>query len=64
MDEDTLSLAFRYTLSLDITAAVSPGDASLFWKGVDLAKTFTPLKNDEREKLLAIAKVTEPVFKV
>jgi predicted aldo/keto reductase-like oxidoreductase len=64
MDDETLSLAFRYTLSLDITAAVSPGDASLFWKGVDLAKAFTPLKNEEREKLLAIAKVTEPVFKV
>lgn len=64
MDDATLELAFRYTLSLDITAAVSPGDASLFWKGVDLAKNFQPIKEEEKEKLLAIAKVTEPVFRV
>lgn len=64
MDEETLKMAFRYTLSLDITAAVSPGAAELFWKGVEIARNFTPLKNKEREKLLALAKDTEPVFKV
>jgi predicted aldo/keto reductase-like oxidoreductase len=63
MDDETLDLAFRYTLSLDITAAVSPGEAQLFWKGVEIAKRFKPLNNSEREKLLALAKVTEPVFK-
>jgi predicted aldo/keto reductase-like oxidoreductase len=63
LDDATLSLAFRYTLSLDITAAVSPGESTLFWKGVDLAKTFTPLKSNERDQLMALAKVTEPVFK-
>jgi predicted aldo/keto reductase-like oxidoreductase len=63
MDDETLNLAFRYTLSLDITAAVSPGEAQLFWKGVDIAKKYTPLSSIEREKLLALAKVTEPVFK-
>ncbi|HEY5511783.1 MAG TPA: aldo/keto reductase [Prolixibacteraceae bacterium] len=64
MDDAILNMAFRYTLSLDITAAVSPGAAELFWKGVEIAKNFTPLKNVEREKLLALAKDTEPVFKV
>lgn len=64
MDDATLNLAFRYTLSLDITAAVSPGAAELFWKGVEIAKNFTPLKKMEREKLLALAKNTEPVFKI
>jgi predicted aldo/keto reductase-like oxidoreductase len=63
MDESTLNLALRFTLSLDITAAVSPGEAQLFWKGVDVAKKFTPLTTDERQKLVALAKVTEPVFK-
>lgn len=63
MDDETLNMAFRYTLSMDITAAVSPGEAKLFWKGVDIAKRFTPINEDEREKLLALAKVTEPVFK-
>jgi predicted aldo/keto reductase-like oxidoreductase len=64
MDDETLNLAFRYTLSLDITAAVSPGESRLFWKGVDMAKSFSPLNNDEREKLISLAKVTEPVFKI
>jgi len=63
MDDETLNMAFRYTLSMDITAAVSPGEAKLFWKGVDIAKRFTPINEDEREKLLALAKVTVPVFK-
>jgi predicted aldo/keto reductase-like oxidoreductase len=64
MDDETLNLAFRYTLSMDITAAVSPGESSLFWKGVDMAKSFSPLNNDEREKLISLAKITEPVFKI
>jgi predicted aldo/keto reductase-like oxidoreductase len=63
MDDETLNMAFRYTLSLDITAAVSPGEAQLFWKGVEIAKRFTPITDTEKEKLLALAKVTEPVFK-
>lgn len=63
MDDDTLHMAFRYTLSLDITAAVSPGEAKLFWKGVDIARSYTPITDGEREKLLALAKETEPVFK-
>jgi len=63
LDDETLNLAFRYTLSMDITAAVSPGESQLFWKGVDIAKKFTPLNNEEREKLLALAKITEPLFK-
>lgn len=64
MDDKTLDMAFRYTLSMDITAAVSPGESTLFWKGVDIAKNFTPVNKDEKEKLLALAKETEPVFKI
>ncbi len=63
LDDETLSMAFRYTLSMGVTAAVSPGESTLFWKGVDIARRFTPVTEDEREKLLALAKVTEPVFK-
>lgn len=64
LDEETLNLAFRYTLTLDITAAVSPGEAQMFWKGVDMAGRFSPLKDEERSKLVALAKETEPVFRV
>ena len=63
MDDETLNMAFRYTLSMDITAAVSPGESKLFWKGVDMARHFTPINENEREKLVALAKITEPVFK-
>jgi predicted aldo/keto reductase-like oxidoreductase len=62
-DDEILNMAFRYTLSLDITAAVSPGEIQLFWKGVEIAKRFKPINKSEKEKLLALAKVTEPVFK-
>ncbi len=63
MDDETLNMAFRYTLSMDLTAAVSPGESKLFWKGVEMARHFTPINENEREKLLALAKITEPVFK-
>lgn len=63
MDDETLSLGFRYTLSKDITAAVSPGASELFWKGVNIAKRFSAITSEENNKLLALAKETEPVFK-
>jgi predicted aldo/keto reductase-like oxidoreductase len=63
MDDETLSMAFRYTLSLGVTAAVSPGEARLFWKGVEIAKRYKPITDTEKEKLMALAKITEPVFK-
>ena len=63
MDDKTLELALRFTLSLDITAATSPGVVELLWKAIDFSKRFTPLNDNERETLTALARVTEPMFK-
>jgi predicted aldo/keto reductase-like oxidoreductase len=63
MDDHTLALALRYTLSKDITAAVPPGEAALFWKAVEIAQKFTPLTEPENEKLLSLARETEPLFR-
>jgi len=40
------------------------GESSLFWKGADMAKSFSPLNNDGRKKLILLAKITEPAFKL
>jgi predicted aldo/keto reductase-like oxidoreductase len=61
-DEETMHLALRYTLSKDLTAAIPPGEIELFWKAFDIAKNFTPITEAEKEKLIALAEKTQPVF--
>jgi predicted aldo/keto reductase-like oxidoreductase len=63
MDESTLSLSLRYTLSKDLTAAIPPGEAVLFQKALAIARDFTPLNEDENAKLMALARENEPLFK-
>ena len=43
------ALAFRFTLSLPITAAVSPGHPELLWWACDAADNFRPLTPEEQE---------------
>jgi aryl-alcohol dehydrogenase-like predicted oxidoreductase len=40
-------LALRWTLSLPITAAVPPGDPTLFFRALDFAERFRPLSDEE-----------------
>jgi predicted aldo/keto reductase-like oxidoreductase len=61
-DEETMQLALRYTLSKDLTAAIPPGEIQLFWKAFEIAKNFTPISESEKEKLVALAEKTQPVF--
>jgi predicted aldo/keto reductase-like oxidoreductase len=61
-DEETMNLALRYTLSKDLTAAIPPGEIQLFWKAYEIAKNFTPITEAEKEKLVALAEKTQPVF--
>jgi len=64
IDDRELALqSLRFTLSEDITAAIPPGDEGLFRLTMDLVTSFTPLKEEEREKLLASAKDLEPLFR-
>jgi hypothetical protein len=63
MNDETLSLDFRDTLSKGIITIFSPVASKLFWKGVNITKRFSKITVEEDNKLLALAKETEPVFK-
>lgn len=54
--------ALRFTLSEDITAAIPPGDESLYQMALELAARFRPLTAEERRGLEKTAKGLEPIF--
>ncbi|MBO3804336.1 MAG: aldo/keto reductase [Candidatus Brockarchaeota archaeon] len=56
------SLAFRFTLSLPVTAAVSPSHAELLWWECDAADRYKPLSEEERAKLAEMSKGLDPIF--
>ena len=53
----------RFTLSEDVTATVPPGDAWLFEMALQVAQSFTPMTNAEREALLASTAGMPPLFR-
>jgi aryl-alcohol dehydrogenase-like predicted oxidoreductase len=61
-DREMARQALRFTLSEGVTAAVPPGDERLFRMALELAPDLTPLKADEREKLLAGTKGLRPLM--
>lgn len=64
IDDEKLALqSLRFTLSEDVTAAISPGDERLFRMAMKLASSFTSIRPEERAELLASAKDLEPIFK-
>ncbi len=56
------SLAFRWTLSQDLTAAVSPGQQDLFPMMMDIADNFTPITEAEEQRLRELAAPLTPIF--
>lgn len=56
------SLALRFTLSLPVTAAVSPGRVELLWWACDIADQFKPLSEEEKNQLAERSNGLEPVF--
>ena len=62
-DFEEASLSLRFTLSLPITAAVSPSHAELLWLACDIADNFTPIKQEEikilQEKSKSVKTITE-----
>ena len=56
------ALALRFTLSLPITAAVSPSHAELLWWACDAAELFKPLSKKEVAILAKKSKGLDPVF--
>ncbi len=61
-DREPARQALRFALSEDITAAIPPGDESLYRMVVDLAADFSPLTAEEREELLAATEGVQPIF--
>ncbi|MDR7417764.1 MAG: aldo/keto reductase [Armatimonadota bacterium] len=60
---DEAALALRFTLSLPVTAAVSPGHADLFTWMCDAADRFSPLSPEEIDALRARSAGLVPIFR-
>lgn len=61
-DPEQAALAFRWTLSQEVTAAVSPGHDGLFPMMLDLAENFRPITPDEEKQLRQMAEPLTPIF--
>jgi len=53
----------RFTLSHPVTAAIPPGDETLFALALDLAATFTPLSPEEADAIKRKGLETPPLFR-
>jgi predicted aldo/keto reductase-like oxidoreductase len=61
-NEELASIALRYTLSMPITAAVPPGDISLFRWALKTANNFTSISMEEEQFLKSQAVGLKPIF--
>ena len=55
--------ALRFTLSENVTAAIPPGDETIYRMAETLGAQFTPLSATERVSLLASSRDLNPIFK-
>ncbi|MBN2327624.1 MAG: aldo/keto reductase, partial [Candidatus Omnitrophica bacterium] len=62
-DPEEARRALRFTLSQDITAAIPPGEESLFKMALDIAETFEPLTPDEMKQVQQMAQGVKPIFR-
>jgi len=61
-DPEQAALALRWTLSLDVTAALPPGEPHCFWQAVEIAEQFRPIEPEETERLKELAGTLTPIF--
>jgi predicted aldo/keto reductase-like oxidoreductase len=59
---DDAMMGLRFTLSHPVTAAIPPGDETLFAQALGLAMRFTPLKEDEALAIKQQALAGAPLF--
>jgi aryl-alcohol dehydrogenase-like predicted oxidoreductase len=62
-DPHVAELALRFTLGQPVTAALPPGEESLFRIALDMATRFRPLTEPEAKELQAQAASLDPVFR-
>lgn len=61
-DPHEAELGLRFTLSQPVTAAIPPGEESLFRMAVDIAMKFQPIDDKGEATLAALAKEVRPLF--
>lgn len=61
-DEQIMKMALKYTLSKNVTAAIPPGESTLFLKALEFLNDFKPISENETKQLLSLAKNTNPIF--
>jgi hypothetical protein len=61
-DADLAGMALRFTLGLDLTAAIPPGEEVLFRLALDIATGYRPLDARESEELLQRMSGVVPLF--
>ncbi|MBE3599326.1 MAG: aldo/keto reductase [Limnochordaceae bacterium] len=61
-DREEAALALRFTLSQPVTAAIPPGEVQLWRWALDTADHFTPVSEDERDRLYRRAEGLVPLF--
>lgn len=61
-DRNEAKLGLYFTLSQSVTAAIPPGDETLFRLALDLAMDFRPISQKEKEILGKMAQTLNPVF--
>ena len=61
-EREDARLALYFTLSQPVTAAIPPGDESLFRMALDLGLDFKPLSRRDLEKVKQMAESLNPIF--
>lgn len=61
-NETIMKMALKYTLSKNITAAIPPGEYTLFLKALEFMQDYKPISEIETQELLILAKNTNPIF--
>ena len=62
-EREEARLGLTFTLSQSVTAAIPPGEESLFRLALDLAMNFRPISERDSEKARQIAESLNPIFK-
>lgn len=58
-----LEQAFRWTLSLPVTAAIPPGDPEIFGMALEIAARFRPMTAEEMDAMQRKAQEVQPLFR-
>ena len=61
-EREDARLALYFTLSQPVTAAIPPGEESLFRMALDLAMNFKPISTRDIEKVKQMAEFLNPIF--